>query len=319
MEIILIGNEKGGTAKTTTTLSLATCLTALGYRVLAADFDPSGNLSYTALPDIPDTVLYDVFTGKASLQDAIVHTDFCDVLPTIKEMLPDEEDDDDTFKPYMSSKSLSDLAVAWEVMPVDPKRPAKKGKFLAAVLRNYPNYKLADHYDFVFIDTPPSDNILVHNAIVAADSLLIPCEPTNNSLDGLYMFCDSVKQAERRYSTSIAYDGLVLSKYSEKKGSFRKAVSAIDETCREKEIYRYRTVMRDSADFTHSMDNSRSILEYLSSGNAATDSLNLALEFLERRGLEPKKEFPGVNKDADGHWRYAYISKKHIKSTKEDT
>ncbi len=299
MEIVLIANEKGGTGKTATAICLANALTGLGYKVLAVDFDPSGSLSSGALPENPEWVLYDVFIGACPLDKAIYHTDICDILPTVKEIDVDVAPAEGFLLGTRDNKSLTRLA---------DRLAGRAGaeQVLRSLLRTKQHH-LAEKYDFIIIDSAPSDNILVTNAIVAADSILIPCEPSADSLDGIWEFMSSMIAASRNYVGAKAQvDGIVLARCSEQYACYRSSIQDIQTAADTRGLYLYRTRMRMSANIPDAMRNYRPILDYLnSSGVGAVDALNLALEFLESRGLEPKTEFPGVWKDTEGHLFYS--------------
>lgn len=307
MEIVLIGNEKGGTGKSATVHCLANALVGLGYRVLAVDFDPSGNLSRAVLPDFPQWVLYDVFTGACSLDDAIYHTEVCDILPTIKELALEIAPADEFLLATKNSKSLTQLA---------DRLAGRTGAEM--VLRNLlrsEKHNLASRYDFILIDSAPSDNILITNAIVAADSIIIPCEPSQTGLDGVWMFISSVTTAGRSYIHAKAeIDGIVMTKYTEDGNNFRESIQTIREAAKYKDLYLYNTVMRESNNVAHAMGHCRPILSYLNNvlgcGHGPVDALNFALEFLAGRGLAPRVDFPGVYKDESGNLMYAKPKKK---------
>ena len=304
-EIVLIANEKGGTGKSATVHCLANALTALGYRVLAVDFDPSGNLSRATLPDFPSKVLYDVFNGDCTVSDAIYRTDICDVLPTVKDLTLDVAPAEEFLLASRNSKSLTQIAERL-------KGRAGAEMLLRSLLRSE-KYGLLERYDFILIDSAPSDNILVTNAIVAADSILIPCEPSQAGLDGVWMFASSVATARRSYVHAQAQiDGIILTKYTEEFGNNLESIRSIREAAEAHEIYLYSTVMRNSGNVSHAMDHARPILSYLygiGSGHGPVDALNLALEFLAARGLEPKTEFPGVQHKENGDLYYARPAK----------
>lgn len=298
MEIILIGNEKGGTGKTATAVCLANALKTLGYRVLAVDFDPSGNLSCGVLPDNPRWVLYDVFNGNCTLEEAICHTDVCDILPTIRELVLDLDPDDAYILGSKDSKSLSRLG---------DRLVSKTGgeQALRSLLRSK-RFDLASKYDFILIDSCPSDNILVTNAIVAADRVLIACEPSADSLDGIFKFISSINAAKQVYvGVTADIDGVVLSRYTTEYGSNRKCIANIQKATEARSLYLYQTRMRMSGNVSDAMLNCRPIMEYISTnGHGPVDSLNLALEFLAARGLGPKVDFPGVHQNENGDWVY---------------
>ena len=304
MEIILSANEKGGVAKTTTVLCLANCLTALGYKVLAVDMDPSGNLTRAALPEVPDKVLYDVFKSKCSIYDAIVHTDICDVLPTIK----DEDDTSDTpaasyiWMAPKESRSLDSLQAEWMLKRAlaimkSGKDDSRVEQWTNSLLRTS---KLEDIYDFIFIDSPPRRNLLLENGIVAADSVIVPCEPTCSSIDGLQMFFSSVNSVLRSYQSEIAIDGILFAKYSETSKTRREVSADIRRMVQEAGIHVYDTKFRNSAAIETSMNKCRPILDYVSVGTGASDAMNTTLEFLAKRGLAPKVSYPGVFADESG-------------------
>lgn len=298
MEIVLIANEKGGTGKTATAVCLANALVGLGYRVLAVDFDPSGNLSHATLQEDPQWVLYDALTGACPVEKAIYHTDICDVLPTIKELDLSIAPAETFLLASRESKSLTEIA---------NRLTGRTGAELVlnSLLRNN---NLADKYDFVIIDSAPSDNILVTNAIVAADSIIIPCEPSQGGLDGVFMFLSSVITARRSYIHAKAeIDGIVLTKYTEDGSNYLDSIQSIREAADAKELYLYQTLMHHSNNVAHALGHCRPILSYLNTfgcGHGPVDALNLALEFLTARGLEPKVEFPGVQKNEDGSLIY---------------
>ena len=299
MEIVLIGNEKGGVGKTATTFCLANALKALGYRILMVDFDPSGNLSCDTLPENPECVLYDVFSGACPLEQAIYHTEIADILPTIRELDLGVKPEDAYMLGASDDKSLSRLAERLIG------RPGAE-MALKSLLRSK-KHDLASKYDFILIDTHSSDNILVTNAIVAADSVLITCEPSVDALDGIWKFISSMNAANRNYNGANAQvDGIVITKYTERRAPYRRCIQNIQESAKSQGIYLYETRMRDSSNIPDAMENCRPIMDYIgSSGNGTADALNLALEFLAARNLEPKVVIPGCRQNAEGHWVYA--------------
>lgn len=298
MEVVLVANEKGGVGKTTTSLCLANCLTALGYRVLIADMDPSANLSCAALPQNPSVSLYDVFDGRITLPEVIVHTEIADIAPSIKDV-PNLDDD---FTAPVNSKSLTQIANRWIGV-----RGAEY--MLAAALRKSKRYNLEDYYDFVILDSPPSDNILITNCIVAADAVIVPCDLSASSVNGLQMFLGSIANANAYYNTNVSFDGMLQVKYSEETKPERAMAKAIEQLCSDHNIRCYQTKIRDSSNMKDAMDNCRPILDYVSNGNGATDSMNMTLEFLRIRNMEPLTQFPGVERMPDGTLHFTYQSK----------
>lgn len=304
MEIILIANEKGGTAKSATCLCLANCLTALGYRVMVTDTDPSGNLSAAALEEFPDHVLYDVFTEACELEDAIYQTPFGAILPSIKDLSSASESKKSFV--FKSRKNLGELfASAYGDDNAE--------QFLRNLLRQE---ELEKNYDFNIIDSAPAANLLITNAVVAADSVIIPVEPNSASSDGFLMFLKSIQEAAHKYNAQIHVDGLVFTKFSDNWQTRRKQIDEISFLARNREIYIYRNKFRTSASIETSMNECKPILDYINKrDNGVYDAMNFALEFLARRGLAPRVTFPGVIQDEENAWIYRKNGNKYYTYT----
>lgn len=290
MEIILVANEKGGTAKSATCLCLANCLTALGYRVAVVDTDPSGNLSAAALDSFPPYVLYDIFTGACDLKDILYKTPFGDVMPTIKDIGPAPQAKKSFIIP--NRKNLGELFAGLQGQE-------NSEQYLTMLLRES---GMENVYDFVIIDSAPAANLLITNAIVVADSVIVPCEPNSASVDGFNMFVESIMEVKQKYKTNISVDGLVFTKFTDEWKTRREHVDGITAKAKGSGIYVYNTKFRLSSAIETSMNDCRPILDYINQGSGAYDSMNFTLEFLAKRGLEPKQDFPGVFKNESGMW-----------------
>ena len=154
-KIIAIVNQKGGVGKTTTTDNLTAALAALGKRVLLCDFDPQANATSgmgvdknTASPNV-----YDVLINGADPRRGVVTTHYGDVLP--------------------SNKALAGAGVEMIALP-DREHLLRKALEV-----------LSPGYDFIFVDCPPSLELLTVNALCAADSLLVPVQCEYYALEGL--------------------------------------------------------------------------------------------------------------------------------------
>lgn len=300
MEVVLIANEKGGVGKTTTALCLANCLTAFGYKVCVIDMDPSGNLTASALQEEPTSFLYDVFDNRCSLLDILVETPFGYIAPTAKE----DPRAANAFFPAANDKSLTQIANRLIGL--------KSGEYLLhAYLREHPSYKLDDYFDFILLDSAPADHILITNEIVAADSVIVPVDMTAHAVNGLNMFLGSITKVRDHYKTNVQFDGMLNVKYSEEEKSERDVAATIRELQENFHVPSYKTKINYSATMKTALDNAKPILDYINVPNshAVPDSLNMTLEFLQKRNLEPMVTFPGVQKDENGRLSYKRPSK----------
>ena len=151
--IIVLTNQKGGVGKTTSTAALAAGLGGKGYKVLAVDLDPQGNLGFSLGLDInTHCTIYEVLKGGIAIQEAIHQTETCDIIA--------------------SNILLSEAEIEFQ--------RENRETLLKERLE-----EVKDNYDFIIIDTPPSLNILTLNAYAASDYLIIPMAAEILSLVGL--------------------------------------------------------------------------------------------------------------------------------------
>ncbi|HEY8771415.1 MAG TPA: AAA family ATPase, partial [Thermoleophilaceae bacterium] len=153
-KVIAFTNQKGGVAKTTTTLNLAAAFAETGYRVLCIDLDPQGNLTMSQGID-PDTL-------DASMYDVLVHQ------VSIREVIRKREVDI-----ACSSIDLAGAEIAMSTM-IGRERSLKKAVD-----------KVKEDYDYIFIDTPPSLGLLTINALTASDKVIVPVQCEYLSMRGL--------------------------------------------------------------------------------------------------------------------------------------
>jgi chromosome partitioning protein len=179
--IVSIYNQKGGIAKTTTSVNMAICLAALGRSVLLVDLDAQGNASRSLGHDAPTTrSLQDLLSGSGTIQEAIVATRFERVA-----LLP-------------SSTSLANIETR-----------------LGSELRSQKSlneliYNSELGYDFLIFDCPPAFGLLSANALVASHSVLIPVTPTAFAYDGLQRTFDVVQKIQAGLNRGLRLDGVLL-------------------------------------------------------------------------------------------------------------
>ena len=179
---IAIANQKGGVGKTTSCVNLCAALHQMGRRVLLVDADPQGNASSgmgVSKAKRPNT--YDILSGSAAAADCAVHTAYGDVIPTGKEL----------------------AAASVELIDADRREYVLKDALLS----------LFSEYDYIFIDCPPSLELLTVNALVAADSVLIPMQCEYYALEGIADLMTSIRLCSRRLNRRLTVEGVVLTMY----------------------------------------------------------------------------------------------------------
>lgn len=261
MEIVFLGCLASDIGKTTTIRSLATCLTRFGFKVLLVDL--SGDTSNYHWEDShPKMTIIDVLSATQAISDVIVHTELYDILPA-----PCVKDLYDRYTPLTQC--------------------VESRLILSAALREKARYNLEEHYDFILIDAL-RDSMATDSAIVAADSIILTTDLSKYSLDGVDSLLHRIIGLERRGLTSAKIDGLVFSQYDTNWKTRRDMLKRILDYSAEKGIDVYQTKIRESSSVNKANYEGCSILKY--TNNANKDALAFALEFLERRGMKPRRK-----------------------------
>ncbi len=182
-KIIAVVNQKGGVGKTTTAVNLTAALTELGKKVLLCDFDPQANA--TSGLGINKRKLnhsvYDVIVNELDVKEAIVNTNFGDVLP-----------------------ATADLAGAAVELLSIPESNQQLRKAL---------YTIKNQYDIIFIDCPPSLEMLTLNGLAAADGILVPVQCEYYALEGLTDLMNTLRMVKKRINPSLEIFGVALTMF----------------------------------------------------------------------------------------------------------
>jgi chromosome partitioning protein len=246
-EVIAFANQKGGVAKTTTTLNLAVAFAETGHRVLCIDLDPQGNLTMSQGID-PDKV-------EKSLYDVLVHD-----MP-ISEIIQRREID-------IAVASI-DLAGAEIAMSTKIGRERSLEKALKEV---------SGDYDFVCIDTPPSLGLLTINALTAASKVIVPVQCEYLSMRGLVQLQNTLKMIQENLNPDVRIEGILPTMLDSRTVHAKEAVEILEENFGD---LVFRSRIKKAIKFAEAPVKGSSVLKYDPQGNAAGYYRDLAKEVLE--------------------------------------
>ena len=248
---IAIANQKGGVGKTTTAINLSACLAEAGQRVLAIDFDPQGNAT-TGLglekEQIEDTV-YELLLGDCTLEDCLMRDvqENLDVLP--------------------SDSNLAGAEI--ELLDVENKE---------SVLNGYLE-TIRDQYDFIIIDCPPSLSLLTINALVAADTVLVPIQCEYYALEGLSQVLRTIGLVRKKMNPSLELEGVVFTMYDARTNLSLQVVENVKQNLNERI---YKTIIPRNVRLAEAPSHGMPINLYDSRSTGAESYRLLAAEVISR-------------------------------------
>jgi chromosome partitioning protein len=249
--VTVVANQKGGVGKTTTAVNLAASLAAAECLTLLIDLDPQANTT-SSLGFLPDDVkrdVYEVLIGEAELEDVAVDTqlEYLRLVP--------------------ASPDLVGAQIELAALPnrerrlVDPMRAVR------------------EHYQMVLIDTPPSLGILTLNALVAADSVLVPLQCEYLALEGLAALMHTIELVRAELNPTLRIEGLLLTMYDIRNNLSAQVAREANEHFGEQV---FRTIIPRNVRLSEAPSHGKPALLYDINSKGAMSYLKLAEELLER-------------------------------------
>ena len=245
--VISFANQKGGVAKTTTTLNLGVALSEQGLKVLLVDLDPQGNLTMSQglNPDTIERSMFDVLVHRLPIDEVIHHVEVDLAVSSI------------------------DLAGAELALSSMIGRERALEKALAPV---------RDTYDYVLIDTPPSLGLLTINALVASNGVIVPVQCEYLSLRGLVQLENTLSMIRENLNPSVGIEGILPTMFDSRTLHSREAVEILQENFGE---LVFDTKIRKTVRYAEAPVKGTSVLKYDPTGSAAQAYRDLAKEVLD--------------------------------------
>jgi chromosome partitioning protein len=249
-KVIAITNQKGGVGKTTTSINLGASLAANELRVLLVDSDPQGNSTSGLGIDKgrESSTLYSALLSGVPLAETIVRTDCdgLDIVPADKNLVA-------------ANLDLVDL----------PDREYRLRQALTGV---------RDGYDYILIDCPPALDLLTLNALVAADSVLIPIQCEFFALEGISQLMDTIDRIRDSFSHDLKIEGILLTMFDERTNLTRQVADDLKEFFSDEVL---ETVIPRSIRLAEAPSYGKPILMYDPRSRGAESYIKLAKEILE--------------------------------------
>ena len=251
---IAVSSQKGGVGKTTSAINIAASLAVLEYRTLLIDADPQANSTTGVGFDLHNitTSLYDGMINNTPLKDIVLKTE----IPHL-DLIPSHID-----------------LVGAEIELVN--LPNREN-----VLKGLIN-EINDQYDFIIIDCLPSLGLITVNALVAADSVIVPVQCEFFALEGLGKLLNTIKIVQSRLNPELQIEGILMTMYD---GRLRLSNQVVSEVRKHFDEMVFSTIIHRNTRLSEAPSVGKPVILYDAESKGTVNYLNLAKEILQKNGM----------------------------------
>ena len=247
--VIAIANQKGGVGKTTTAINLGACIAARGRRVLLIDIDPQGNATSGLGIEKRDDrkSVYDVIIEGMSITEALISIE--------------------NSRLHLCPSDMRLAGAEIELVSMMSRENRLKSSL----------EKIADDYDYIMIDCPPSLGLLTLNSLTAADTVLVPIQCEYYALEGLSQLMNTIKLVKKHLNRELEIEGVVLTMFD---GRTNLSVQVVDEVRKHFSSKVFKTVIPRNVKLSEAPSHGLPIIDYAGSSKGAEAYIELAEELI---------------------------------------
>ena len=248
-KIIAVSNQKGGVAKTSTTQAISSVLKQRGFKTLAIDFDPQGNLSDSvgAITEETNTI-YEVLKQEINITDTIQKLTAFDIIPADIILASADQTLSQTGKEYRLKEVLE---------------PIK------------------NQYDYILIDTPPSLAILTVNALTTADEVIVPTTAGKFAVKGIKELYNTVQTVKKYCNSNLKIRGILFTKFDPRTNNSKDMKILVEKISNALNIPLFKTFIRNRVAVDEAQSRSCNILDFKGCEDIAEDYNNFVNEYLK--------------------------------------
>ena len=246
--ILSVANQKGGVAKTTSTLAIASNLKKKGYKALVIDIYPQGNLSESVNANqIEVPTIYELLKQEVTANETIQKLDFFDIIPSNIMLAGAEQELSFTGKEYRLKESLENIKTI---------------------------------YDYIIIDTPPSLGILTINAFTASDEVLIPTTPGIFAVNGIEQLNNTINNVKKYCNKDLKINGILITRFNPRVNINKSIKTLTEHLANHIGAKVYKTFIRNSVIIEESQANKINLFDNYKSATVTEDYNSFVKEFL---------------------------------------